>query len=84
MNYRTLIKEVNSLRPSECIYMNAINFSINSIETVRKMVKNGVLIPDIEEVKKAYKDVDAVMTGKVVFPQMTYIKGGKDFQSYMV
>lgn len=83
MNYRTVIKEVNSLRPSERIYINAIGLSLKGVDTVIKMVKNGVLIPNIEEVKRTYKDIDAVMSGEVVIPQMTYIKGGKDFQSYM-
>jgi len=83
MNYKTLIKEVSTLRPGEIIYINSIGLSIRGIETVRLMVKNGVLIPEIEEVKKVYKDIEAVMTGAVIFPQMIYRKGGKDYQKYM-
>ena len=83
MNYRTLIKEVSILRPGEITYINSIGLSIRGIDTLRIMVKNRVLIPEIEEVKKVYKDIDGVMSGAVIFPQMIYRKGGKDYQKYM-
>lgn len=74
MNVRSFRKAINETKAGETVYINAINLSINSIEAIREYVKSGVLVPVREEVEKAYKDVDAVMSGKTVMPQMTYIK----------
>ncbi len=41
---------------------------------LREYIKSGVLVPEREEVEELYKNVEAVMSGDVILPQMTYIK----------
>lgn len=73
-NVRTLKKVVREMKKGETLYINAISCSFNMIGQLREYIKDGVLAPDEEEVKKSYNDVESVMNGTVIFPQMTYIK----------
>ena len=74
ISIRTLKKTVRELKSGESIYINSIGLSINSIEALRTMVMGGVLIPDSIEAEKVYKRPEDIMNGKVIFPQMTYVK----------
>ena len=56
------------------IYINSINMSLKGIDALREFIKSGVLEPIRAEVEKTYKDVEAVMSGNVIIPQMEYIK----------
>ena len=71
---KNLKKTIKAMKAGETIFINAVNLTANGIELLRNYVKSGVLIPDREEAEMQYKDVEAVMCGNVVFPQMTYIK----------
>lgn len=74
MNYKSFTKQVMNMRSGERVYINAINISENSFYVLRKMIQKGILYPDIDQVKTAYKKVDAVMSGDVILPQMDYIR----------
>ena len=56
------------------IYVNSINLTKKGINVLRGYIKSGVLVPEREEVEDLYKNVEAVMSGDVILPQMTYIK----------
>ena len=73
-NVKKLEKTIEGMKAGENICINAVNLNAKGIELLRNYVKSGVLIPDREEVEMLYKDVEAVMRGDVVFPQMTYIR----------
>lgn len=73
-NVRALKKNISSLKKGETIYINSIGLTINAIEYLRECIQEKVLLPYREEVEKSYKDVESVMNGKVIFPQMTYIR----------
>lgn len=74
VNVRELKNAIEKMKSGERIYINAIGISFNAVEHLRKCIEEHILLPDEEEVKKAYKNVQAVMTGKTIFPQMTYIR----------
>lgn len=74
---RNLKKTIKAMEAGETIFINAVNLTANGIELLRSYVKNGVLVPDRKEVEARYKDVEAVMSGAVVFPQMIYTKQQK-------
>ena len=58
----------------DMIYINSINLTKKGIDVLREYIKSGVLVPEREEVEELYKNVEAVMSGDVILPQMTYIK----------
>ncbi len=74
MNVRSFRKEVREMASGQRFYLNAISVSVAVVEQLRQYIKDGVVEPVREEVEKCYKDVEAVMSGKVIFPQMEYIK----------
>ena len=63
MNYRTLIKMVNKMRPSEIMFVDDLNLSANSVEVMKKMIENNVLIFDGDYVayRKGGKDFQEYM-----------------------
>ena len=73
-NIRALKKVVREMKKGEKFYINAICLTVNAIEQLREYIKANVILPDESEVEKSYDDVESVMCGKVIFPQMTYIK----------
>lgn len=74
MNVRSFRKEVREMASGQRFYLNAISVSVAVVEQLRQYIKDGVVEPVREEVEKCYKDVEGVMSGKVIFPQMEYIK----------
>lgn len=74
MNSRTLTRVIKKLKVNEEIYINAINLTPSAFKNLVKLIQKGVLTPKEKEVKTLYKDVESVMKGKTVLPQMTYIK----------
>lgn len=76
-NVKNLKKTIKAMESGETIFINAVNLTANGIELLRNYVKSGVLVPDREEAEARYKDVEAVMNGNVVFPQMIYTKQEK-------
>lgn len=73
-NIRTLRKIVKEMKQGEKLYINSIGLTNNAIEQLRKYVKDNVLLPDKSEVEQIYSDIQAVMSGKTILPQMTYIR----------
>lgn len=74
MTIRSFRKEVREMASGQRFYLNTINVSVAVVDQLRQCIKDGVVEPVREEVEKCYKDVEAVMSGKVIFPQMEYIK----------
>ena len=66
--YRRLVNYVSG----ELVYINSIGITVNAIQYVRKCVKAGALVPCKDEVEKLYKDVEGVMKGDVILPQVCY------------
>lgn len=73
-NIRTLKKVVREMKKGEKIYINAIGLSLNAVDQLREYIKDNTLAPIREEVESVYNDVNYVMSGDVIFPQMTYIR----------
>lgn len=74
MNYKTLRNTVLKLPKGDSIYINAINLSENGIDTLKTLVKKGEIMPLKGEVQKIYKDVESVMKGDTILPQMMYVR----------
>lgn len=74
MNVRSFRKAVREMESGQRFYVNAISASVGMVDQLRQYIKDGVVEPVREEVERSYKDVEAVMSGKVIFPQMEYIK----------
>lgn len=64
---------INGVKDNDVVYINSINLSEKSIEELRTYVKNGILILVQEVVVNVYKDIESVMNGEVILPQMDYI-----------
>ncbi len=73
-NTRTLRKVVKEMKKDETLYINAICLTTNAIEQLRNYIKENILLPDESEVEQLYSDIQAVMSGKTILPQMTYIR----------
>ena len=73
-NIRTLKKVVREMNQGEKLYINAIGLTVNAIEQLREYIKENVLLPEKTEAQQLYNDLSAVMSGKTILPQMTYIK----------
>ena len=73
-NIRTLKKVVKEMKRGEKLYINSICLTTNAIGQLREYVKDNVLLPDKSEVEQIYSDIQAVMSGKTILPQMTYIR----------
>lgn len=58
----------------DTVYINIIGFTEKAVTLLRGYITAGILKPIEEEVEKVYKDVEAVMSGETIFPQMTYRK----------
>ena len=71
---KSVKKVVSEMKSGESIYINAISLTPSAISQIRTLIKFGTLIPDKDEASKMYNDVDSVMNGSVILPQMTYIK----------
>lgn len=74
MNIRSFRKAVREMESGQIFYLNAINVSFAVVEQLREFIDIGIVEPIREEAEKYYKDVESVMSGKVILPQMEYIK----------
>lgn len=74
LNVRGFRKQVLEMESGQRFYLNAINVSVSIIEQLREYIKCGVIEPVRQEVEVYYKDVEAVMNGDTILPQMEYIK----------
>ena len=74
MTIRSFRKVVREMASGQRFYLNAISVSVVVIDQLRQYIEDGVVEPVREEVEKCYNDVEAVMSGKVILPQMEYIK----------
>lgn len=73
-NVRTLKKLVISMYKGKRLYINSICLTEGAIEQLREYIKENVLLPDKTEAQQIYNELSAVMSGKTIIPQMTYIK----------
>lgn len=71
---RQLLNLVMYMDINHNAYINSINLTEGAFKALRTMIKEGVLEPDVDMVRETYKDVDAVMSGDVIIPQMAYTK----------
>lgn len=69
-----LNKFVMELGKGKRLYINSIVLSPGAIDKLRIYIRKGVILPDRSQVERFYKDVDSVMSGEVILPQMVYIK----------
>ena len=71
-----LLNEINQLKKDgyKDIYINVINCTVEEINELKELIKNNILIPDInmlnKKIEKEY--IDEFLKGKVVCPQMLY------------
>ena len=72
MRTDTIYRRLVNYFPGELVYINIINLTGNAVEYVRKCVKVGALVPCKDEVEALYKDVEGVMKGDVILPQVSY------------
>lgn len=73
-NVKRLKEIIGEMNLNDRIYINSINLTKKGIDVLRRYIKSGVLVPEREEVEELYKNVEAVMSGDVILPQMTYVK----------
>lgn len=75
------IKAVNSTESGAEVFINAISLTIGAIDQLRAYIKEGVITPKEDDVRKIMKPeaVDRVMSGEIICPQMTYIVNGGVF-----
>lgn len=69
-----LKKAVKGMSKGEKLYINAISLTTDEIGQLRKYIKEKVLMPDESEAGKIYRNIQAVMSGETILPQMTYIR----------
>lgn len=62
------------MKQGEKLYIDSIGLTINAIEQLRQYIKENVLLPDKSEAEQISSDVQAVMSGNTILPQMIYIK----------
>lgn len=75
VNMRDLKKYVEKeMAVGDSLYVNVLGLSEKAFNLLRTYISTGRISPVREEVEKIYKDVEAVMNGYVVIPQMSYIK----------
>lgn len=63
-------KTINKMKAGEKIYINAICLNSECIDDLRSFIQSGTLQPI--EPQRFYNDVESVMNGKVILPQMEY------------
>ncbi len=73
-NVRTLKRVVREMKQGEKLYINSIALTANAIEQLRGYIKENILLPDKTEAEQLYNDIQAIMSGKTILPQMTYIR----------
>lgn len=67
-------KAIESLKKGEKIEINTLNLKAKEVRELREAIKNDIIIPDEKEIVYTYKDVESVLNGNVILPEMTYIK----------
>lgn len=67
-------REIKGMKKGELFYINAIGLSIAGVNLLRAYVRDGVITPIRSEVESLYNDIESVMCGDVILPQMNYIK----------
>lgn len=72
MRVDTVYRHLVNYASGELTYINTIGLTVNAIQYVRKCVNAGALVPCRDEVEKIYKDVEGVMEGDVILPQVCY------------
>lgn len=77
MNKKQFITAINQTPAHEWVYINAINLKIPAIDTLREYIRSGVLIPNLDELKKMIKPdaISKFLSGECIAPQLTYKKG---------
>ena len=76
MNVRWFENQVAKMESGTKFWLNAINCSVRSIESLRRMIKQGVLVVDEQELRNFIKPeaLDKFRSGDSICPQMLYMK----------
>ncbi|MBR5823782.1 MAG: hypothetical protein IKY67_06535 [Paludibacteraceae bacterium] len=76
ITYKRVQKQINELKPDECIYINCVGLSANAVETVRENVQRGVIRPHTTHLRNfcGEQHFDQYMNGDYIAPQMVYVK----------
>lgn len=69
-------KTIAEAQAGDKIYMNAINFSLKSIDLLRQFIQDGILSPDEEELQRHIvpEALPEYRSGERILPQMTYVR----------
>lgn len=85
MTRTELIKAIEQVEVNKTFYINAINLNVTAVGKLRRFIECGYIKPVESEVISVFNNVQAMydcMNGKVIFPQMNYIKmRDKEFKS---
>lgn len=75
VNMRELKKAVEvEMSVGDTLFVNVLGLTEKAFNLLKTYIMTGRITPVREEVERMYKDVEAVMDGYVVMPQMTYVK----------
>lgn len=75
VNMRELKKCVEKeMNVGDSLFVSVLGLSDKAFTLLKSYIITGRLVPVREEVEKLYKDVESVMNGYVVLPQVSYIK----------
>lgn len=76
MNNKKFTSTIKALKVNDIIYINAINLNVRQIDFLRKLIKEGTLTPDREELDKMIVESahPKFISGECIAPQMTYVK----------
>lgn len=71
-----LVIEIRKLRKQgeKDIYINAVNCTVKEIIELKRMIKRGILTPDIKMLNRMIKEeyIHEFLKGKEICPQMVY------------
>lgn len=75
VNMRELKKAVEvEMSVGDTLFVSVLGLTEKAFNLLKTYIMTGRITPVREEVERMYKDVEAVMNGYVVMPQMTYVK----------
>lgn len=77
----TFRKQIEKMEIGKSIYINALSLSINQVDYLRMAIYNGILTPDIDELRKMIKPeyIGEYLDGSRICPQMTYRKDDDNY-----
>lgn len=69
-----LKESIESLHQGEAILVDTTKLKFSDIHALRVAIKDKVISVDEREITYIYKNVDSVLNGNTILPEMVYIK----------